>query len=118
MIFGTSLPVNTTAARLGASEARTAAREALTEVEALRFDVERLMLITEALWHIAKERLECTDEDLVRRIHDIDLEDGKLDGRKATSPPRPCPHCQRILAKHRPLCLYCGKPVEFVPFER
>ena len=27
-------------------------------------------------------------------------------------------HCQRILAKHRPLCLYCGQPVEFLPFER
>jgi len=88
------------------------------EIEALRFDVERLLLITEALWSIAKEKLECSDADLIRRIADIDLEDGKLDGRKAKSPPRPCPHCQKILAKHRPRCLFCGKPIEMEPFER
>ena len=93
-------------------------RDPKAEIEALRFDVERLLLITEALWSIAKEKLECTDTDLTRRIADIDLEDGKLDGRKAKSPPRPCPHCQKILAKHRPRCLFCGKPVEPAPFER
>jgi hypothetical protein len=118
MIFGSSDPVNTAAARMDASGARTAAREAKSEVEQLRFDVERLLLVTEALWSIAKEKLECSDEDLIRRIADIDLEDGKLDGRKAKTPPRPCPHCQKILSKHRPRCLFCGKPVEPAPFER
>ena len=118
MIFGSNENVNQTAARMSASEARTTAREAKSDVEQLRFDVERLMLITEALWSIVKERTECTDEDLVRRIADIDLEDGKLDGRKSKTPPRPCPHCQRILAKHRHVCLFCGKPVEVQPFER
>lgn len=118
MIFGSSLPVNTTAARMEASDARSTAREAKTEVEQLRFEVERLLLITEALWSIVREKTECSDEDLIRRISDIDLEDGKLDGRKAKSPPRPCPHCQRILSKHRPRCLFCGKPVEAAPFER
>ena len=103
---------------MDASAARTTAREAKTEVEQLRADVERLTLLTEALWRMAKERWECADDDLVKRIHEIDLEDGKLDGRKATTPPRPCPHCQRTLVKHRALCLYCGKPVEFLPFER
>ena len=97
---------------------RTSGRDAKAEIEALRFDVERLLLITEALWSIAKEKLECTDEDLTRRIADIDLQDGTLDGRKAKSPPKPCPHCQRILAKHRHRCLFCGKPVEQEPFER
>lgn len=99
-------------------EARTSAREAMREVEELRQDVDRLLLINEALWRIVRERLELTDEDLVHRIQDIDLEDGRLDGRKAPSPPRPCPHCQRMLSKHKPRCLYCGKPVDFLPFER
>ncbi len=100
-----------------ASDARTAAREAKTEVEELRRDVERLLLITEALWRIAREKLNCTDADLVQRIQDIDLEDGKLDGRKAATPARECPSCHRLLIKHRPTCMYCGKPVEFMPFE-
>lgn len=73
MIYGTSLPANTTAARLEASDARTTAREAKTEVEQLRANVERLMLLTEALWRLVKERTECTEEDLIQRIHAIDL---------------------------------------------
>jgi ribosomal protein S27AE len=94
------------------------ARDTKGEVEALRFDVERLLLITEALWSILKEKTDLKDEELIRRIAEIDQADGKLDGRKAKAPPRPCPHCQRVLAKHRPRCLFCGKPVETTPFER
>ncbi len=95
-----------------------AARDPKSEIEGLRFDVERLLLINEALWSILKEKTDLQDADLIRRIADIDLADGKLDGRKAKSPPRSCPHCQRVLAKHRPRCLFCGKPVEAAPFER
>ncbi|MEP6673279.1 MAG: hypothetical protein ABJF10_29280 [Chthoniobacter sp.] len=102
-----------------AEHSRAAARETMMrEIEELRKDVDRLLLINEAIWRIAKERLNCSDADLVQRIHDIDLEDGHLDGRKAPSPPRACPHCERPLSKHRPSCVFCGKPVEFLPFER
>ena len=103
---------------MAASDARTQAREAKTEVDELRFDLERLMLVTEALWRIVREKVQCTDEELVQRIQEIDLEDGKLDGRKAPTPARDCPHCQRKLIKHQPRCFYCGKPVQFMPFER
>lgn len=105
-------------ARMAASDARTTAREVKTEVEQLRGDVERLLLITEALWRITREKLDCTDAELVQRIQDIDLEDGSLDGRKAATPARDCPHCQRKLIKHQPRCFYCGKAVDFLPFER
>jgi len=114
-------PANDAGARAASGDARSASREARdakSDVEELRRDVERLLLITEALWRIAREKLNCTDADLVQRIHDIDLEDGKLDGRKGISPARPCPHCQRLLVKHRLTCMYCGKPVDLLPFER
>jgi len=109
---------NDPGARMAASDARTTAREAKTEVDELRHDLERLMLVTEALWRIAREKWGCTDQQLVERIQEIDLEDGKLDGRKSPTPARDCPHCQRKLLKHQPRCFYCGKPVEFLPFER
>ena len=112
------LEPNDPGARMAASEARSTAREAKDEIEQLRDDVERLLLISEALWRIVREKLNCTDAELVQRIQDIDLEDGKLDGRKAASPARECPHCQRKLIKHQPLCFYCGRPVEYLPFER
>jgi hypothetical protein len=109
---------NDPAARMAASDARTTAREAKTEVDELRHDLDRLMLVTEALWRIVREKVQCTDEELVQRIQEIDMEDGKLDGRKAPTPARDCPHCQRKLIKHQPRCFYCGKPVQFLPFER
>jgi hypothetical protein len=99
------------------AEAR-AAREVRREVGKLRRDVERLFLITEALWRLVGEKLELTDAQLAQRIMDIDLEDGRLNGKKGETPARKCPHCQRKLVKHRPLCFYCGKPVELQPFER
>jgi len=101
-----------------AQEARTAAREVMQrEIEELRKDVDRLLMINEAMWRIMRDRLQCTDTELVRLIHDIDLEDGHLNGRKGPSPQRHCPNCQRALGKHRPTCLFCGTPVEYLPFE-
>jgi hypothetical protein len=116
MIIATN--TNDPGARMIASDARTTAREAKTEIEELQGSVERLLLITEALWKIVKQKVNCTDAELVQMIHDIDLEDGKLDGQKAATPARDCPHCQRKLVKHQPRCSYCGKMVEFLPFER
>ena len=81
------------------------------ELAALREEVERLLLITEALWRIAREKLSLDDNELIRQITVLDLEDGKLDARKPVTPPRPCPKCNRVLAKHRPRCLFCGEPI-------
>ena len=48
----------------------------------------------------------------------IDLEDGKLDQRKAKTPPKPCPKCGRTLNKQRTKCMYCGELIVVNPFER
>jgi hypothetical protein len=119
MLSGTPSGRNLDPAVNLSQEARTAAREVMQrEIEELRKDVDRLLMINEAMWKMLRERLEFTDAELVQRIHDIDLEDGHLNGRKGPSAPRKCPHCEKPLSKHRPTCLYCGKPVEFLPFER
>ncbi len=88
------------------------------ELQALEAQVERLLLTTEALWRIVKNRLGCDDLELVREITLIDLEDGRLDARKATSPLKECPKCSRALSKGRPRCMFCGEPVVIDPFER
>ena len=88
------------------------------EVDQLKYDIERILLITEALWTILKEHHGYDDEELIRRIGEIDFRDGKLDGRVASEPPSQCPHCQRTLLKNRPFCMYCGKPVAVNPFNR
>jgi hypothetical protein len=84
----------------------------------VRCDIERLLMITEALWGILKEQHGYTDDELMRRITEIDRRDGKVDGRVAQSPPGSCPRCNRTLERKRSFCLYCGQAIAWDPFER
>jgi hypothetical protein len=89
-----------------------------SDVQQLLADVERLYFITEALWRILREKHQLQDEEIIRQIAMIDMEDGKLDGRKAPQPPQPCPKCGRNLVKQRMKCMYCGELIVVQPFER
>lgn len=93
-------------------------QHAAEEVAANRGDIERLLQITEALWHIVKEKLSCDDDELVRRVLEIDARDGSIDGKVAPKPPANCPSCNRPLMKHRRHCLYCGEPAPVDLFSR
>ena len=91
-----------------------------TQNEFIQCDVEKLFMLTEALWTILKEKHGCTDAELVQRVNEIDLRDGKLDGKVAKVTPD-CPQCGRKLMGKRPVCLYCGAeahPTEAEPFRR
>ena len=118
MMFYPLNSYTSSASNASASEARSDAAAARMEVDALRSDVERLLMITESLWMILKEQHGLDDKELVKRIVEIDMRDGKLDGRVAPTPPRKCPKCDRTLFKHRPRCVYCGEYVMLQPFER
>ena len=86
--------------------------------EALKFDVEKLFMITEALWEILKHEHGYTNEQLTSMIQDIDMKDGKLDGKVAKTGPANCSSCNRVLIERQAKCLYCGIPVSKEPFER
>jgi hypothetical protein len=88
------------------------------DIAEMRADIERLYFITEALWRILKEKQGLDDLEIVRQITAIDMEDGKLDGRKLKTPPKPCPKCGRVLGKQRAKCMYCGELIAVNPFER
>lgn len=88
------------------------------ELAPLQNEVERLLLITEALWRLLKEKHGLEDQELVRLITAIDMEDGHLDGRKPVSPPRTCAKCGRVVGKLRVRCLFCNEPVALEPFQR
>jgi hypothetical protein len=92
--------------------------EATADVAEMKADIERLYFITEALWRILKEKHGLDDLEIVRQITVIDMEDGKLDSRKAKTPPQPCPKCGRVLGKQRTKCMYCGELIAVNPFER
>ena len=85
---------------------------------AVEHELERLLMITEALWTILKEQHGYDDAKLQQIVTDIDLRDGKLDGRVAATAPATCPSCHRTLNKKRPRCIYCGEPAPLDLFER
>ena len=106
--------------RDGGESGSRAATDVRTQNEFIQCDVEKLFMLTEALWTILKEKHGCTDAELVQRVQEIDLRDGKLDGKVAKVNPD-CPKCGRKLMGKRPVCLYCGAEVARVdlqPFSR
>lgn len=102
----------------GQMAARTAA-DVRTQNESIQFDLEKLFMITEALWLVLKEQHGYTDENLVEMIQDIDLRDGKLDGKVSKAADRPaCSQCGRTILRRQVRCVYCGAIAPQQPFER
>ncbi len=101
-----------------AANARSDANSAQRKADALEGDVERLLMITEALWGILKEQLNYEDDELMRRIQEIDMRDGTLDGKVSKQAPKKCKSCNRTVMKKRPQCLYCGHVNQAELFER
>ena len=98
--------------------ARSSGALAASDISQLQMQVERLLLVTEALWTILKEKHGLEDKELLRQMVQIDLRDGRMDGKVAATPPEPCPKCQRIVAKNSVRCMYCGEPLLMNPFAR
>lgn len=106
-------------AQLTAQRAEHSATKVRTQNETIRFDIEKLYMITEALWEILKREHGYTDEQLVGMIDEIDLRDGKLDGKVAKAAERPrCDSCGRTLMRNQIRCLYCGEHAPRNTFER
>ena len=120
VLFSSAVHLLDTQNRDGGESVSRAATDVRAQNEIIQCDVEKLFMLTEALWTILKEKHGCTDAELVQRVQEIDLRDGKLDGKVAKVNPD-CPKCSRKLMGKRPVCLYCGAEVARVdlqPFSR
>jgi hypothetical protein len=93
-----------------ANRADTAAdrsRRVVESVDDLRDQLDRLQLICEAMWTVVKRRTGADERELTRLIEEIDLRDGKLDGRAAPAA-QACARCKRVVSVRTGVCLYCG----------
>ena len=120
VLFSSAIHLMDKQNRDGGESVSRAATDVRAQNEIIQCDVEKLFMLTEALWTILKEKHGCTDAELVQRVQEIDLRDGKLDGKVAKVNPD-CPKCSRKLMGKRPVCLYCGAEVARVdlqPFSR
>ena len=83
----------------------------------LQMRIDKLEMIVEALWKILKQQANLQEEDLIELIAEIDLKDGKLDGKKAKQGGACCPKCKRMNNRRHSRCLYCGEVFLLSPFE-
>lgn len=78
--------------------------------------IDKMALLNLALWTILKEKLNVTDHELAERVQELDLLDGKLDGR-IQGTPIDCPDCERPVHQRHRRCLYCGLELQQNGFE-
>ncbi len=69
--------------------------------------LDKLLLVNMAMWELLKDRTELTEEDLLAKVQEVDLRDGRADG-KISKTVAKCPKCGRTMSPRHKKCFYCG----------
>lgn len=77
------------------------------DIRAVGRQVEMLAITCQALWELLREQTGLRDQDVLRKVQEIDLRDGSADG-KMTQQVNSCAACGRPNNSRRSACLYCG----------
>ncbi len=80
--------------------------DARHQLELMHDRVDRLTLLCESMWQLLMEATGYTEEDLDARWANLDLEDGKADGRRQKLP-KSC-SCGAMVHPSLRKCQYCG----------
>ncbi len=95
-------------------EAESSANRAASKAEAVHERLasqerrlERLALHCQAMWEMLRERAQFTDEEFVNKLLEVDLRDGRTDGRMAARI-ADCPNCRQKTNSRRSTCVICG----------
>ena len=91
-----------------AEQSAMTADEARARVLALEARVNKLALVNQALFELIAQRAGMTEADLINKVNEIDLRDGRLDGRPHEETPVTCERCGRSYSRRHNHCFYCG----------
>lgn len=83
-----------------------------SKIRSLEEKIDKLALICRAMWEILGTHADISEDDLLKKVEEIDLRDGKLDGKLLQDAKR-CRNCGRMLSKRHRTCLYCGTKEQF-----
>ena len=81
-----------------------------SEVLRLEAKIDGLALVCQALWELVRQETGLREGDIAKKIEEIDLRDGKKDGR-ITGRPLKCGKCGRPTHTRQRACMYCGETV-------
>ena len=76
-------------------------------VNTLEGRLDRLALISRAMFELLQEKTGVSEQDLMRKVAEVDIRDGKADG-KMTPLSRKCPSCDSMISPRFNRCLFCG----------
>ncbi|RVU86303.1 hypothetical protein EOL70_02315 [Leucothrix sargassi] len=92
-----------------ASEASGKAIDNKISIRELQEQIDHLSLVTMAMSELLEE-VGFSRQALIKKIEEIDLRDGKLDGKLAAT--NTCVKCSRVVAPRHSKCIYCGTPIK------
>src|SRR4051812_21947211 len=90
-------------AQTSANSARLRAEESTQRSDNVEERLERLSLLCEAMWELLSERCQVTRNELVSKVVEVDLRDGRQDG-KMGERVLECPRCKNPVNSRRPKC--------------
>src|SRR5882724_3956820 len=84
------------------------AEDAQNRVSVLEWKVNKLILINMALVELLTAHAGLTEAQVLEKMQEIDLRDGKPDGKMSESVAAACEECGKTYSKKHNHCLYCG----------
>lgn len=72
--------------------------------------IERLSLVCQSMWELLRDQTKLSDDDLASKIIDVDLRDGKWNGKQGPEVVD-CPSCGNPANARRGTCLFCAGPL-------
>jgi len=81
------------------------------KIDDLQRHLDRLSLACQALWELLQECSDLTEEDLEKKMLEIDGRDGCVDGKIGVQQ-LDCPSCGRKTNSRRGSCVMCGAPIK------
>jgi hypothetical protein len=77
------------------------------ELRALDDKINQLAMVCRAMFELLQQSTGLSDKDLMAKVLEIDLRDGRRDGRMTPTPKR-CPKCEAMISPKFGRCLFCG----------
>ena len=94
-----------------AASAKSAAQAMSQRAKVLEANLAKTLMICETLWELLRDEHGWTDQNLYKKLHEVDMRDGVLDGKNQRKAVK-CPDCGHTVSARHPACIYCGRVID------